>query len=62
MKTPHTCCRSGKRVRVVLKSGESFVAKFKERTAKHICLFDCHAPVKAGDIKAFTIVKGNPAT
>ncbi len=54
-KHPHTITYPGKRVRVVLKTGDVFVAKFRERTAKKVLHFDDHAPVDAGDVKAFTI-------
>lgn len=56
---PHTACRRGKRVRVVLMNGESFVDKFWDKTDKFI-VFAQHPKILAGSIKSFTIVKGNP--
>lgn len=59
MRTPHTACRRGKRVRVVLLDGEVFIDKFRENTGKFVH-FESHPKVIKGQIKAFTIVKGNP--
>lgn len=60
MKTPHSSCPRGKRVRVVLKSGEIFVARFLEKTQKQIVIFDTRQ-VKVGDMKSFTIVRARAA-
>ena len=43
-------------MRVVLKDGTSFVAKFRERTQGKVLKFDDHPPVKAGDVRAFSIL------
>lgn len=59
MKTPHTSCRRGKRVRVKLADGTKFIDKFKEKVGKHV-YFD-HHEVLMGEIRSFTIVKGNPS-
>jgi len=56
VKHPHTITYPGKRVRVVLKDGTSFVAKFRERTQGKVLKFDDHPPVKAGDVRAFSIL------
>lgn len=56
MRTPHTSCPRGKRVRVVLKDGTEFVDKFMEHTAGHLVIFAAHQ-VRQGDIKIFTILR-----
>lgn len=38
MKTPHTSCKKGKTVRVVLRSGVVLIDKFVERTGKFVIL------------------------
>lgn len=53
MKTPHTSCARGTRVRVVLRTGEVIVAKFLERTGKFV-LLEGHR-LRGGDIKNFGI-------
>jgi hypothetical protein len=60
-KTPHTCCRRGKRVHVVLKDGTEFIAKFIERTGR-FCLFEGGRRIARGEITVFTIVKGAAST
>lgn len=57
--TPHTACRRGKRVRVVLTTGETFVDRFWDRTNKDVQFKD-RGWIPKFWIKAFTIVKGNP--
>ena len=52
---PHSITYPGKRVRIVLKDGTTFVAKFRARTPKKMLYFDDHDPVCAGDLKSFTI-------
>lgn len=54
MKTPHTYTKRGKRVRVQLISGEVFIDKFLERTAKKIIVFASGRRVRQGDIKSFS--------
>jgi hypothetical protein len=54
MKTPHTMTARGRTVRVTLKSGETFEAKFIERTAKKILIFEGGRRVKQGDVKSFS--------
>jgi hypothetical protein len=59
MKMPHTGCPRGKRVRVVLRDGVSFIDKFWDRT--HCDLIfgpppnQRHVAIKA--VKSFTIVR-----
>lgn len=52
-KLPHTATYKGKRVKVVLHSGEMFIDKFVERTKNKRVVFENHM-VRAGDIKSFT--------
>lgn len=56
MKTPHTCCRRGNRVRIVLRDGQNLYGRFKERTPKWVVLDT--GRVDPGRIRSFTIVKG----
>lgn len=55
---PHTSCYRGKRVRVVLRSGEVFVDRFHERTG-HFIVFKDRGRIPRGDIAAFSIFKAN---
>lgn len=55
-KQPHTACPRGQRVKVVLRNGKQFIAKFMERRS-HRVIFD-DREVRRGDIAQFTIVKG----
>lgn len=57
MRTPHTGVWEGKRVKVVLLSGEEFVDKFQGAKGKYR-LFQNHERVEAGQIKRFMIWKG----
>lgn len=57
MRTPHTVLPRGMKVRVTLRDGTELYGKFKERTPKHVVLFDGRK-IPGGDIKAFTPVKG----
>lgn len=56
MRTPHSGTWEGKRVKVVLKSGESFIDKFAGSKGKYR-FFKNHSRVQVGDIKAFIIWK-----
>jgi len=56
MRTPHTAVKKGKRVKVVLKSGEEFVDKFIDRKSRYVT-FETRKVLK-GDIKSFGIFKG----
>lgn len=56
MKTPHTCCKRGNRVRIVLRDGRHVYGRFRERTPKWVVLDT--GRISPGDIRAFTIVKG----
>lgn len=51
---PHTITARGRTVRVKLKSGEVFEAKFLERTRKKILIFEGGRRVKAGDVQSFS--------
>jgi len=54
MKTPHTVTARGRLVRVTLKTGETFVDRFLERTAKKVILFASGRRVAAGEIRSFS--------
>jgi len=56
MRTPHTAVKKGKRVKVILKSGEVFVDKFIDRKSRYVA-FETRKVLK-GDIKSFAIFKG----
>lgn len=56
MKTPHTSCMRGKRVRIVLRDGTVLRGKFLERTHLHVVLEGFR--VRAREIKAFSIARG----
>ncbi len=56
MKTPHTVCPRGQRVRVQFLDGSFHYGRFKERTPKWVVLDN--RKIRPGDIRAFTIVKG----
>lgn len=55
MRTPHTVCRSGKRVYVKLKDGTEFIERFKEKRGNRV-FFEKHQ-VHHGDIIRFVIYK-----
>lgn len=57
MRTPHTSCWEGKRVRVKLKSGYFFIDKFAGSKGKYR-YFQDFGKVAAGDIASFVIWKG----
>jgi hypothetical protein len=56
MKTPHTSCARGTRVRVVLRSGDVIIDRFVERTGKFIVLAGHR--LRGGDVKTFGIYRG----
>lgn len=56
MKTPHSSTYRGKKVRIELKNGESFIAKFKEKHGNTIKFYD-HPDVWSGNLKMFAIYK-----
>lgn len=58
MRTPHTSVQRGKKVKVKLKSGETFIAQFKEKKGQRILFYD-YNEVFSGDVKSFTIYKPN---
>jgi small nuclear ribonucleoprotein (snRNP)-like protein len=49
----HTCTYRGRRVTVVLRSGETFTARFVTRTRGKVVLFDNGRRVPAGEITKF---------
>lgn len=51
----HTSAPRGKRIRVVLKDGTTFVDRFLEGTGKFVVFFE--RKVVRGDIKEFTICR-----
>lgn len=56
MKTPHTSCMRGTRVRVVLRDGSVIIDRFVERTGKFIVLAGHR--LRGGEVKAFSIYRG----
>lgn len=56
MGCPHTIVQTGKRVLVILKNGESFVAKFKEKSSKTLSFFD-HGRINKRDLSSMTIYR-----
>lgn len=58
MTTPHTSCRKGLRVRVVLRDGTVIVDRFVERTGQYVVLENHRLRGRA--IKTFGIYKGEP--
>lgn len=56
LRTPHTTVYKGKRVRVVLRNGTTFVDKFVERTSKYVKM-EQHPHLEPHDIRSFTINK-----
>ena len=54
--TPHTSCKRGKRVLVIIKDGRRIIKKFIERTGNYVLLED--EKLWAGDIRAFAIYRG----
>ncbi len=57
MRTPHTGCWEGKRVKVKLADGSWFVDRFMGAKGKYR-LFETHGKVAAGEIRSFIIWKG----
>jgi hypothetical protein len=54
MKTPHTSCQRGKRVKLGLRNGESICGRFVERTGKFIVL-DV-GRYRGSEISSFSII------
>lgn len=57
MRTPHTSCRQGKHVIVVLKDGTRIEDVFVERTGNFVILRDA-GRVRAGTIRSFRLARG----
>lgn len=57
MRTPHTACWEGKRVKVKLRDGSTFVDKFWGSKGSYR-FFKDKGKVRAADIKSFIIWKG----
>ncbi len=55
----HTAVRRGKRVLVVMKDGNHFVAKFKDRKSRHIEFLD-HDPVEKSEVRGISPYKEVP--
>jgi len=55
MRTPHTSCSKGKRVRLVLRDGTEIKDKFIERTDKYVFLE--YGKYAKRSIKSFSILK-----
>ncbi len=58
MRTPHTACRKGKRVQIILRDGRRIIDHFEGRTDRWVILREIGRVMKA-DIRAFMIFKGN---
>jgi len=56
MKSPHTNCPRGCRVRIVLRTGEIVVDRFVERTGKFVVLRERR--LRGAEIKSFSIWRG----
>jgi hypothetical protein len=56
MKTPHSSCFPGKRVRIKLKDGRTFITRFRDKKGKKV-ITDA-GTFLVGDLRAFTIYKG----
>lgn len=56
MRTPHMCCRRGKRVRIVLRGDEVIIGKFKDRTANFVILEDGRR-IAPHDIRSFGLYR-----
>ena len=54
-KTPHSSCRRGKRVLVILRDGTEIIDKFVERTGKFVILENHKFTVD--EIRSFAIYK-----
>lgn len=54
VRTPHSSTNRGKRVWIILRSGERFIAKFEARTAKFVVL-DGGRKVRMRDIRSFSL-------
>lgn len=57
MRTGHLSVQQGKRVKVHLRDGSNFVAKFKERSDRVIEFYD-HAPINTIKVRTLSISKG----
>lgn len=57
MKTPHTMTARNRKVRVTLKTGETFEDRFVERTRKKVLVFKSGRRVPAGDVRSFSDLK-----
>lgn len=60
MRTPHTACRKGKKVKIILRDGAQIIDHFEERTDRWVVLRKEGRIMKA-DIRAFMIFKGESA-
>ena len=56
MRTPHSACRKGKRVKVVLRDGTALIDHFEDRTDRWIVLRK-HGRVMKSDLRAFIVLK-----
>lgn len=55
MRTPHSSCRKGKRVRIILRNGNQIIDKFKDKKSNRIILDS--GEINIADIRAFSIYK-----
>lgn len=53
---PHTRCTKGKRVRIVLHSGEEIIGKFFERTGKFVVL-EGNVRIAGRNIRSFGLYR-----
>jgi hypothetical protein len=56
MRSPHTSCPRGKRVRIVMRSGEIIIDKFVDRTSRFIVLEE-YGRLASGSVCSFAILK-----
>ena len=54
-RTPHTCCRQGKRVFIKTKDGLEYRGKFYERTANRMIVLYGGQKIPAGVVKIFSM-------
>lgn len=55
MRTPHTSCKRGKRVKIITRSGERIISKFIEKKGENIVLEN--GTYTVSEIRSFSIYK-----
>lgn len=56
-RSPHLCCKKGKRVVVSLRDGSRFIDKFVERKGRYIFLEES-GKIPTSKVRAFSIWRG----